>query len=99
MLEPRSDCWFWIGHRVPDGYGTISIYLPKLRRCVTFRAHRVSYEWFVGEIPEGMELNHTCHCPPCINPDHLKPVTREENARGNSRKHTHKWRSRQGILL
>ncbi|WP_369010576.1 HNH endonuclease signature motif containing protein, partial [Bacillus cereus] len=45
------------------------------------RAHRYVYENLSGPIPEGMELDHLCRNPPCVNPDHLDPVTHEENMR------------------
>lgn len=80
MPEPNSGCWLWIG---PDdgskGYGR----LPTLRGS---QAHRVSYECFKGEIPEGLTLDHKCRVPSCVNPDHLEPVTMTENRnRGNYR--------------
>jgi hypothetical protein len=33
----------------------------------------------VGEIPEGLELDHLCRNTLCVNPDHLEPVTHAEN--------------------
>lgn len=44
-------------------------------------AHRVSYEWFVGPIPSGLELDHLCGQRDCVNPHHLEPVTHRENLR------------------
>lgn len=44
-------------------------------------AHRVSYRAFKGKIPEGLELDHLCRMPCCVNPDHLEPVTRQENVK------------------
>lgn len=91
----ENGCWEWTGCTC-FGYGRIS-------NCGTVNsrlAHVASYIEFVGPIPEGKELDHTCHkkeecyggvlCPHrrCINPDHLEPVTRKENVRrghGNSR--------------
>jgi hypothetical protein len=35
----------------------------------------------VGEIPEGMQIDHLCRVRNCVNPDHLEPVTSAENTR------------------
>lgn len=47
----------------------------------TARAHRAVYETFVGDIPDGMVLDHLCRTPSCVNPDHLEPVPQGENLR------------------
>lgn len=44
-------------------------------------AYRIAYEWMVGPIPEGMQLDHLCRRKDCVNPHHLEPVTRAENQR------------------
>ena len=44
-------------------------------------AHRVYYERHVGPVPEGLELDHLCRNPGCVNPEHLEPVTHAENIR------------------
>jgi hypothetical protein len=44
-------------------------------------AHRVSYEWARGPIPDGLEIDHLCQVPLCVNPDHLEVVTRAVNAK------------------
>lgn len=44
-------------------------------------AHRISYELFIGEIPSGATIDHTCSNTICVNPGHLEPVTIRENIR------------------
>lgn len=43
-------------------------------------AHRYMYEREVGQIPEGMHLDHLCRVRACVEPAHLEPVTPRENA-------------------
>lgn len=42
-------------------------------------AHRLIYTMLIGEIPEGMVLDHLCRNRRCVNPHHLEPVTVKEN--------------------
>lgn len=72
--DPMSGCWLWTNRITTGGYGSFTL------DGYPFPAHRASYEVFVGPIPEGMELDHLCRNRACINPDHLEPVTRRENA-------------------
>lgn len=76
-------CWQWTGG-LSHGYGVVNG--DKHRDG----AHRFSYELHVGPIPDGLDIDHLCHQPPCpggdecphrscVNPDHLEPVTRGEN--------------------
>jgi len=44
-------------------------------------AHRAFYERYRGPIPDGLHLDHLCRNPPCVNPDHLEPVSNAENLR------------------
>jgi hypothetical protein len=44
-------------------------------------AHRLSYEEFVGPIPESHDIDHLCGQRACLNPAHLDPVTHRENLR------------------
>jgi len=68
-------CWLWIASTTAAGYGQLSV-------GTTMRyAHRLSYEWLIGPIPAGLDLDHTCRTRRCVNPDHLEPVTRSENNR------------------
>ena len=44
-------------------------------------AHRAAYELLYGPIPDGLEIDHTCNNPRCINTDHLEAVTHQENCK------------------
>ncbi|MDO8389701.1 MAG: HNH endonuclease signature motif containing protein [Actinomycetota bacterium] len=67
-----DQCWVWTGALV-RGYGVMSL------RGRTRYVHRVTYELLKGSIGSGLDLDHVCRNPRCINPDHLEPVTRSEN--------------------
>lgn len=74
VLGP-DDCWPWIGSRFIKGYGNASGLKPRLE----VSAHRVAYRLFVGPIPEGNQVMHTCDNPPCCNPAHLRTGTNADN--------------------
>ena len=69
----ESGCWEWHGKIMHKGYGVLSVNNKETR------AHRASYEVFVGAIPDGMVIMHMCDNRRCINPDHLKPGTHKQN--------------------
>jgi len=70
----KSDgCWEWTGSRARRGYGKVRI------GGVLHSSHRLSYEWSVGPIPDGMHVLHHCDNPPCVRPDHLWIGTRTDN--------------------
>jgi hypothetical protein len=77
-----TGCVEWTGATDRKGYGEIHSPLSP-------KAHRASYELIVGPIPAGHDLDHVCENPPCVNPGHLDPVTREEHARRGRMRHTH----------
>lgn len=68
-------CWIWQGKPDAAGYGRISV-----ADNVQY-AHRVSFETFIGPIPEGLTIDHLCRVRACINPGHMEPVTLSENVR------------------
>ena len=68
-----SKCWEWQGSKYPNGDG--QCYMPGMTRY----AHKVSYIQCIGEVPEGLDLDHLCRNRLCVNPAHLEPVTRQTN--------------------
>jgi hypothetical protein len=53
------------------------------RRHISTSAHRFMYEYLVGPVPDGLQLDHLCRNRCCCNIKHLEPVTQAENvARG-----------------
>lgn len=89
-LGSVDDCWYW--HKSNRDNGYVDFMENKKR----IKAHIWSYLTFVGEYDRTLDLDHICHnksnCNSakkcvhrrCVNPEHLEPVTRSENAkRGN----------------
>lgn len=73
-IDPASGCWLWSGAKKRGAnYGEL------YAGGKTHRAHRWFYEQIVGAVPHGMELDHLCRTPLCVNPNHLEPVTHREN--------------------
>lgn len=86
-------CWSWTGGKYSNGYGR---FRPDPKDRNTFvGAHRFSWEYFYGEIGEGMCVDHLCHniaaelglCDggwdcvhrSCVSPHHLDLITNREN--------------------
>lgn len=73
-IDKTADCWLWTGTKTDRGYG----------RLGKRPAYRIAYELLVGPIPDGMHLDHICHNPSCVNPDHLRPTTPKQNQENHS---------------
>lgn len=66
-----DDCWLWNGVVAAEGYGKLG----------NDWAHRAVYEATVGQIADGLVIDHLCRVRRCVNPDHLEPVSYLTNNR------------------
>lgn len=73
-----NGCMEWTAYVGENGYGRFYV---DGRGAL---AHRWSYQFHVGSIPEGLVIDHLCRNTRCVNPDHLEPVTTAENVRRGS---------------
>jgi hypothetical protein len=79
VVTDISGCHLWTAYTMKNGYATF--WDGESKKLV----HRIAYTLYVGLIPEGMTIDHTCRVRHCVNPEHLEAVTqRENNARGDS---------------
>lgn len=76
-VDKSGECWLWTGGDTGNGlrYGK---FWDGERKVL---AHRFAYTIFHGEIPQGLEVDHTCRVPKCVTPEHLRVLTRTENMR------------------
>lgn len=89
LVEDRgydTPCWIWQRYVNRTGYGRLK---RSGKHGPAMLAHRWYYELHRGPIPAGLQLDHLCRNPRCVNPAHLEPVLPRVNARrGNQAKLT-----------
>lgn len=78
VRDDADKCWLWSGATDGHGYGQIG---AGTRADGHMAAHRLSYEMHRGSIGPGLDIDHLCRNPLCVNPEHLETVTRGENTR------------------
>lgn len=67
-IQMTETCWNWTAGLNSYGYGQIRV------EGKSFKAHRIAYLLWVGEIPEGLTIDHLCRNRRCVNPAHLEVV-------------------------
>jgi hypothetical protein len=69
-----GNCWECTSHKTnKSGYPMMYSYNHEIR------IHRYVYQEKYGEIPKDMVIMHKCDNRKCINPEHLKLGTLQEN--------------------
>lgn len=68
-------CWQWNGYIDRNGYGMA--WIEGKHRL----AHRLFYAEYVGDLINGLTIDHLCKNRSCVNPDHLQQVTQSVNAK------------------
>lgn len=72
-IKKTPNCWLWTIDIGTGGYGHVTINSKRIS------AHRFSWEFHNGPIPEGLWVLHKCDVRNCVNPDHLWLGTRMDN--------------------
>ena len=79
--EERGECLVWTGELNRGGY-PVTTYQGKKRYV-----YRLTWERAHGPIPEGMQVDHTCHVRACVKVEHLRLASNSENSRNRSGPH------------
>lgn len=71
-VNKTETCWLWTEGVTEDGYAQF------WRKGKNVRSHRVAWELERGSVPQGLELDHTCHVRHCVYVPHMRLATSKQ---------------------
>lgn len=88
-VDPKTGCWLWAHGTTAAGYGHVNLGGGKWQT-----AHRQYYERRHGALAPGVSLHHECQVRRCVNPDHLRPMSRSEHVAAHAFSNENHWNAR-----
>jgi hypothetical protein len=73
VVNKETGCHEWTASKNNSGYGLLRV------GNKIYKAHRFSYEYFVGPLDSSLEICHNCANAACVNYQHLRQDTRSSN--------------------
>jgi hypothetical protein len=77
-VDEETGCWVWQSTIMPNGYGYFWFQHPNYPGKMSHNAHRASWLLFKGDTLPPVVM-HICDNKPCVNPNHLRGGTTQDN--------------------
>lgn len=77
-VNKTTGCWEWTASQNGRGYGQFYISGGRAKP-IKKGAHVFAFEYYVGPIDKGKQIDHKCSVTYCVNPEHLQQVDFCEN--------------------
>lgn len=73
-MDLDTPCKIWTGAIEKTGYGRRKV------KGKMWMAHRFAYQEHYGDLSPDLVVDHLCFNRGCVEPTHLRQITREENS-------------------